>query len=720
MEEPLSTGVPDGDEAETRGSLPPVDRSGPADTCGWTLHRRESSDFFHDLKVYPPELRSWRKEMVARALGDRELFPALAKGATEPEARERVDQGVSYLREIARMLAALHGSPRLGNKDDPVDELVYIILSRKTREDAYQQVYETLKKRFRRWDDLLKAPRPTVERLLRPGGLPRRKADSLYGALSMLRDAFGECTLEPLREWPDAKVEAFLCSLPEINRKSAYCVMMYSLGREVFPVDTHVGRVLARLGPYRDLGLSLEGLDHKQLQATLADLIPPNLRHSLHVNLVEHGRRVCKAPAPVCADCDLKNFCSFYRNSQVAQAKASDAPTAVDLFCGAGGLSTGFTRAGFRVLAAVDLDAAALKTYSVNHPEVPEDRVVCRDIGSFKKGELKRLAGARVDVLLAAPPCQGFSHAGFRSKTTKTQYEVTKDARNYLFEHVITAARELKPRLILMENVPGMQSARNETNSFFEEAARMLGKAGYRTAIWRLNASAHGVAQERIRVFLVASSTDVIPNVPEEEYQDTQRRSIDVDALPPVSVDDAIFDLPPRAASSGAVVDVREPPDLANTPRFRRYLTKFRLVSNSKLLFNHAARYNNDRDLELYALLRPGEDSVHALERHGKRGKALMRYRADVFDDKYARLRPDRPSKTIVSHLAKDGNGYIHPHQVRSITVREAARIQSFPDSYVFCGAPKDQWIQVGNAVPPVLASAIARTFLTVLRSERK
>jgi DNA (cytosine-5)-methyltransferase 1 len=97
----------------------------------------------------------------------------------------------------------------------------------------------------------------------------------------------------------------------------------------------------------------------------------------------------------------------------------------------------------------------------------------------------------------------------------------------------------------------------------------------------------------------------------------------------------------------------------------------------------------------------------------------LMRYRRDVFDDKYARLRGDQPSKTIVSHLAKDGNGYIHPTQVRSLSVREGARLQSFPDDYVFCGSPTDQWIQLGNAVPPVLAEFIARSFLATLRKGR-
>jgi len=145
----------------------------------------------------------------------------------------------------------------------------------------------------------------------------------------------------------------------------------------------------------------------------------------------------------------------------------------------------------------------------------------------------------------------------------------------------------------------------------------------------------------------------------------------------------------------------------------RRYLKKFRIRTPSKFLYNHRARYHNDRDLELYALLQPGENSVDAVEKHGRRD--LMRYRQDVFDDKYWRLRSDRPSKTIVAHLAKDGNGYVHPEQVRSITVREAARVQSFDDEYVFCGSPSDQWVQVGNSVPPVLAEVIFRSFRDVL-----
>jgi DNA (cytosine-5)-methyltransferase 1 len=625
-----------------------------------------------------------------------------------------VDTGITFLRDIARILAVLYRSPDLGNKPEPTDELVYIIVSRKTPERAYQATFRALKKRFPRWDDLLDAPREEVERLVRSGGLSGKKTTSLFGALSALRERFGQCSLKPARRWSDGELEAFLCSLPEIQRKSAYCIMMYSFGRQVFPADTHVGRVLSRLGPYRELGLSLEGMDHKKLQVELKDIIPPNLRHSLHVNLVMHGRTVCRSQRPLCGQCELRNFCAFYRRNEVSRLQLCDMPTAVDLFAGAGGLSEGFTRAGFRVLLALDHDAVAMKTYRLNHPHVPDDRVLVEDIRELKKGHLRRLVGRRrVDALIGAPPCQGYSTAGFRSKRARTGYRLDEDERNFLFEYMVAAALELRPRLFLMENVPGMHSARKENLSFLEAAAHLLEGAGFCTAIWRLNSSAFGVPQDRIRFFLVASSTGTLPPRPAEEYQDVHRPGLDADALPPVTLQEAIFDLPKLQAGTGSAVGERVPPDLAGDRRFRRYLTKFGILRQSPLVYNHTVRYHNPRDLELYALLRPGEDSIHVLERHGR--EDLMRYRKDVFDDKYARLRGDRPCKTIVSHLAKDGNGYIHPIQNRSITLREGARAQSFHDGYVFCGSPSDQWTQLGNAVPPIVGEAIARTFLRAL-----
>jgi len=631
-----------------------------------------------------------------------------------------LDAGIAYLREVARILAAIHGSPRLGNKEDPVDELVYIILARKTREEAYQSTFDALKARFPGWDQLLDAPREVVTKLVHSGGLSGKKTASLYGALGALRERFGACTLEPVRGWPDEQLERFLCSLPEISRKSAYCIMMYALGRQVFPVDTHVGRTLSRLGPYRELGLSLAGLDHKKLQVELADLVPPNLRYSLHVNLVAHGREVCRAVRPLCEQCEIRNLCATYRRREGARDVRAPAPTAVDLFCGPGGMSEGFRRAGVRVVGAVDSDPLSVRTYWLNHPEVPDGQVITADITRLKGTDLRRLAGRRrVDIIVGAPPCQGFSHVGFRSKRARTEYRLADDRRNLLWKEVVRASRELRPRLVVMENVPGMSSARHrETLSYLQAAARGLERLGFRTRIWKLNAAVFGVPQLRQRHFLVGCRDGHVPEAPRGEHLDILGRDLDVDALPAVRLEEAIFDLPSRAAGSGTAVDVREGPAVMEDPRLRRYLAKHGLHRPGPVVYNHFVRYHNERDLELYGLLRPGEDSVHAIEQHGRND--LMRYRRDVFDDKYYKLRPDTPSKTIVAHLAKDGNGYVHPRQDRSVTVREAARLQSFHDRYIFCGSPSDQWVQVGNAVPPLLGEVIARTLLPLLRRGRR
>jgi DNA (cytosine-5)-methyltransferase 1 len=662
---------------------------------------------------------TWRRQLVERLLARPSLFRGVPKAATVEDLRPSVDAGIAYLREIARILAAIHNTPRLGNQNDPVDELVYIILARKTREDAYQQAFYALKAEFARWDDLLEAPRDVVTRLVHSGGLSGKKTVSLYGALGALREAFGSCTLEPARSWDDNRLERFLCSLPEISRKSAYCIMMYALGRQVFPVDTHVGRVIARLGPYRELGLSLAGLNHKRLQAELADLVPPNLRYSLHVNLVAHGRETCRAVRPLCERCEIRNFCASFRKREAGRVAREPAPTAVDLFCGPGGLSEGFRSAGVRVLAALDRDPVSIRTYWLNHPGMPDNQIVSCDITKLKRGELRRLAGRRVDILLGAPPCQGFSMVGFRSKRARTGYRLAADRRNDLWKEMVRAARELKPRLVVMENVPGMNFAMHRENlSYLGAAARELQRLGYRTRIWRLNAATFGVPQHRLRHFLVACRDIEVPEAPRGEYIDHLGRDIDVDALPAVCLEEAIFDLAPRSAGTGTAVDVGEGPAAVDDSRRRRYLGKHGLDRAGPVVYNHFVRYHNERDHELYCLLSPGEDSVHAIERHN-RGD-LMRYRRDVFDDKYYKLRPDWPSKTIVAHLAKDGNGYVHPDQNRSITVREAARLQSFHDRYVFCGAPTDQWVQVGNAVPPLMAAAIAKAVLPLLRRRRQ
>lgn len=699
-----------------------------ATLTGWELDPKELGDLYHNrIRRFPPEVARWRSTMVEKIKGDPGRFPSVPLDCEPTEIRRRIDGVALRLRELATILAVVHGTPDLGNLPDPVDELVYIILSRKTREDAYQLTFEVLKRRFKTWEELLDAPRDEVERIVRPGGLLGKKVESLYGALEAIKQRFGSCSLEEARSWSDEELEEFLVGLPEISRKSAYCVMMYSLNREVFPVDTHVGRILARIEPFEELGVELEGLDHKQLQAQLADLVPPLLRYSLHVNLVCHGRSICIAGNPRCSGCEIRKFCRTYRRQQVEIARSEREFTFIDFFSGAGGLSTGLVAEGMLPVMAVDSNELACRTFRLNHPEIQGDSVLCADVRRLSIDDIRsRLDGRDLDILAGGPPCQGFSLVGERTKRRETRsmdallpFNLRQDPRNFLYQYMIGVALELRPRIVLMENVPGMTSRRQGGKSFMEQAASMLEEGGYTTTVWMLEASAFGVPERRRRAFLIGSRDGRLPLPPEADYQQHESGMIDPDALDPNTVESAIFDLPRLAADEGFEVARRDASIPEDDMRFRYYLTNpgFRIRSGTELVFNHRARYNNERDLELFALLKPGENGLDVIERYGRRD--LMRYRTDVFDDKYSRLRPDHPCRTIVSHLSRDGNSFIHPDQVRTITVREAARIQSFPDHFIFCGSPSDQWIQVGNAVPPSLARALARTIINHLRRSR-
>lgn len=708
-------------EPVTVGSGEP---DGPQDSVvidartGWPRKAAERRDFYHRPREFPPEVAAWRKQLVTAIQADPARFPRAA-GRSPEEIRDLLDEGIGVLREVAEIVSVLHGNPTLGNLPDPVDELVYIILSRKTPEVEYQAAYQALRSAYPTWDAVLDASEEDILRHVHHGGLGATKAATIRGALGRLREEFGRCTMEPAREWTDARLEAFLCELPGVSRKSAYCVMLFAFSRAVFPVDTHVGRVLQRLGVHLPLGVNLGGMDHKQLQRALADLVPPNLRRNLHVNLLVHGRQTCTPATPACADCDLRKFCQHYRRETQETFERAGAPTVVDLFCGAGGLSEGFRRSGFRVIGAVDTNEVALRTFALNHPELPQESILAADLVTLSADDLRRAIGGRqIDVLIGAPPCQGFSHVGHRSKRSKhgMSREVHGDARNYLFEAFVRLASELKPHLVVMENVPGMESARVQNRSFVDLAMARLEACGYRATYWKLDATAFGVPQERTRIFVVGSRSGLLPARPECEYKSLQEGSLDADALPQVTLGEAIFDLPPLAAGEGVSVTRREGGPVDDR-RTRRYLQKFRLLDSPRVLFNHTTRYNNELDLELYGLLRQGEDSGNFLERTGRRD--LMRYRTDAFDDKYLRLDESSPCRTICAHLAKDGNGYVHPKQTRTLSFREAARVQSFSDSFVFCGSPSDQWIQLGNAVPPVLGEAIARSFSACIRRMR-
>ena len=680
----------------------------------------------------------WRARMVAQLQGHPELFPEVQRrtGGEPARIRALIDEEASRQQVLTRILQVMYPERDLGNHTDPLDELMYIMISRRTREGAYQDVFRRLKAHFPDWAQMAAAGVEEIHAITGTAGMGRQRAADLQQALHLIHAQFGRFSLDDLQGWTDDRAEAFLTTLPGVGPKTAYCVLMYSLGRAAFPVDTHTLRVLARLGVFREAGLDLTGVDHKRAQAILADLIAPELRHSLHVSLVLHGRDVCQ-PRPRCGECAVRNMCSFYRADQVRESAESSRPTMVDLFCGAGGLSEGFRQAGFRTVLAVDANPVALRTYRLNHPEVPEDRVICEDLVDFRRdGErLRALLGDQpIDVLIGGPPCQGFSRAGWRSRGTGRRFTATEDDRNYLFRELVGLLHVLQPRIFVMENVPGVGEVKFEDGTnFLEVMQNAMHEVGYTTEVWILNAAAYGVPQNRVRKIVVgvlgisglpASFQEriglLMRDVPPVQYRAASNqyrehsRSSDTTLPPAVTLAEAIGDLPPVRAGeglwvqrSGAAAEGPSRFDLPDSP----------IRHPQGLLTSHVSRFQNETDLERYAELQPGENYLDLLERRSD----LRNYSTGSFHDKYYRLEPDAPSKTIVAHLRKDGNSYIHPWQVRSLTVREAARLQSFPDSYIFTGSRGDQFQQIGNAVPPRLGRAIGnhlQEMLGVLRQD--
>jgi endonuclease III len=211
------------------------------------------------------------------------------------------------IRRVCRTLEAEYGRPRLGNPRDPLDDLIYIVLSNKTSPTTARRVFRELKSAFPEWPDLLVATALEVRTILRPAGLSRVKTNQIRAALRRIARDFGACDLAPLRKLPTLDAQAYLCSLPGVSEKVAKCVLLYTLRGKVLPVDAHVHRIAVRLG-----WTTRKRAD--QCHEELESIVSPELRFALHVDCIAHGRLICRPDAPLCGECCIRKFCDFHRS----------------------------------------------------------------------------------------------------------------------------------------------------------------------------------------------------------------------------------------------------------------------------------------------------------------------------------------------------------------------------------------------------------------------
>ena len=374
------------------------------------------------------------------------------------------------------------------------------------------------------------------------------------------------------------------------------------------------------------------------------------------------------------------------------------APTSIDLFCGCGGFSLGLKQAGFELLAAIDHDPKAIEVFKANFQDIDPEFVLQRDLTTYNPEDLEVLIGTdRVDIIVGGPPCQGFSNAR-QNQGANHGPRFVEDPRRMLYQDFLRFVKHFQPSIFVMENVLGIRTC--EGGQYFDRVHDEAQELGYEVRALVIKASDYGVPQKRQRQLFIGTKVPVrlpalweIPSLWESGQ---------------VTLGHAIGDLPPVRVGSGK--DPRKYDLQLRKKHYAKYCGHWhRQVLEINLadeLTGHRARYHSLRDLDVFAQLKPGE---HATQAEKRLGRLLdFPYNRGTFHDRYTRQHRDELCSTIVAHLAKDGLMFIHPTQNRSLTVREAARVQTFPDWFHFPVARTHQFRLIGNAVPPLVARAIA------------
>lgn len=400
----------------------------------------------------------------------------------------------------------------------------------------------------------------------------------------------------------------------------------------------------------------------------------------------------------------------------------------LDLFAGVGGFSEGFILSGCDIVAHIEMDKEAcetIRTRMVYHAlkkkgkldeykkyllgEKTRDEIVDKyklnkEIDSviqekisrdnYKQlidGVKKKLNGADLDIIIGGPPCQAYSHIG-RGSDRK---HMKRDPRKFLYQYYVEFLKALKPKVFIFENVPGLLSS---GKGMYLNSMRLAMKAaGYKTDFNILNAAEYGVPQERRRVILIGWNSKA--NLKSYPIFEKVKRDY--------KVNDFLSDLPELKSGQGSHV--------INFKSKSKILNSLGITNDFGILSGHVSRPNNKQDLTIYKMAVREKNKGHNIK-YNELPKELKTHKNQTgFLDRFKVVDGSSASShTVIAHISKDGHYYIHPDikQNRSLTVREAARLQTFPDDFVFEGSRSAQYKQIGNAVPPMLSKMIANKLI--------
>lgn len=422
---------------------------------------------------------------------------------------------------------------------------------------------------------------------------------------------------------------------------------------------------------------------------------PKKVRSAIGVKLVRGPFLDLPVSEGHCATSeDLVRHCKAVRRASPGTLLGAD------LFSGAGGLSLGLKQAGIEVVLGVDHYAEAVRTHAHHFNGMSVDWDLADPDTISQVADL--LVRCRIDVLAGGPPCQPFSKAGrsgIRHLVRNGQRE-SHDQRRDLWRSFMEIVALARPKAVLMENVPDM--ALDPEMFILRSMVEEYESLGYSVEYRVVDSWRYGVPQFRQRLIIVALADNIKFTWPEESDK-------------PVTVWNAIGDMPhveggwrPEGGSEGYTRYKGPKTD------FQRMMREGVPEEKKDRLYDHITRPVREDDAKAFALM-------DAKTKYSDLPEEFKRYREDIFDDKYKRLDENDVSRTITAHIAKDGYWYIHPRQGRTITVREAARLQTFPDSYRFSGPPSAAFKQIGNAVPPLLGRHLARAIRqSLVRDERR